>query len=282
MDHHLLSDGDLQWQAQLLANYSGHIFVSRALDNNPAHLVQTVIESSLVILALRAEVSDLKSQNSTLASESKQLEEEMEQMEDKHRDQLQKLAQTSRNRQSSSYRSASGSPPISNESEGSRVALHHPGWSATNSHHVDRGYWASMSLPSFNVHQRQLLKQEGDDLTPAEQLQLDWLDSDRHNTEVAARKQWQFDEEDRYLRAQMEGLTRDTQSQFQCGVCLDEQPEDVIARLEPCGHCFCRDCIRGYVGSKLAENRYPIVCPVCMTEGGKDDPGGALSCSVFE
>ena len=67
----LSSEDDLQWEAQLLANYSGHIFVSKGPDNSPAHLMQTVIESSLAIWACRAEISDLKAPNSTLTSESK-------------------------------------------------------------------------------------------------------------------------------------------------------------------------------------------------------------------
>jgi len=80
-------------------------------------------------------------------------------------------------------------------------------------------------------------------------------------------------EEDRRLRAQRDELAKNAQRQFQCGVCFEEQPQDSVARLDPCGHCFCRDCIRGHVGSKLAENRYPILCPVCMSKKGKGAPG---------
>ena len=114
MDNQLLSNRDLQWQAQLLANYSGHIFVSRGLDDNAEHLTQTIVESSLAILALRAEVVDLKFQNSTLTSENKRLEAEMEQMEDEHRQERRKLIQSSKNHSSNTYRPASESAPITN------------------------------------------------------------------------------------------------------------------------------------------------------------------------
>ena len=69
------SDNDLQWQAQLLANFSGHILVSSG--QIPVALTQTVTECSLTILALCAEVSDLKLQHSVLISENKRLESEL-------------------------------------------------------------------------------------------------------------------------------------------------------------------------------------------------------------
>jgi len=69
MDSQLMSKADPEWQAQLLANYSSHIFVSKVTqgpDTSSADLMQTVIESSLAILASRAEISDLKSHNAML------------------------------------------------------------------------------------------------------------------------------------------------------------------------------------------------------------------------
>jgi len=78
VDRRLLSDSDMQWQAQLLANYSGHIFVSKGTKQSPAHFTQTVVESSLAILALRAEVSDLKLRLSILTSENERLQAEVQ------------------------------------------------------------------------------------------------------------------------------------------------------------------------------------------------------------
>jgi hypothetical protein len=79
----------------------------------------------------------------------------------------------------------------------------------------------------------------------------------------------------------MTELEKHTQRQFKCGVCFDDHSEDGVARLDRCEHCFCRDCIRGYVRSKLAENRYPILCPVCIIDDAKSDPGSALPCSII-
>jgi hypothetical protein len=89
--------------------------------------------------------------------------------------------------------------------------------------------------------------------------------------ELAALMQLEFDEEG--LCEQQEELLKDIQCLFECGVCMDEQPEDYVTLLDPCGHKFCRDCTRNHIGAKLAEHCFPILCPVCMTEGGKSDPG---------
>jgi len=89
--------------------------------------------------------------------------------------------------------------------------------------------------------------------------------------ELAALMQLGFDEEG--LCEQQEELLKDIRCLFECGVCMDEQPEDYVTLLDPCGHKFCRDCIRNHVGAKLAERYFPILCPVCMAEEGKSDPG---------
>lgn len=274
MDNRLLSDGDLQWQAQLLANYSGHIFIPRASGNDPAHLLQNLIESSLVILALRAELSDLKSKNSTLVSENKRLEAEVERMEDEHDRERQRIIQ--------SYRFSTPVAPTqvgtSNPSMESQVAPYHFYRPPATFHHIGEN---SRSLVHSSPFDNRHPLPHGDDYAFAEQMQIDLLVSDQQSAQLAAQSQHDFDEEDRLLRSQRNDLARTAQRQFQCRVCFEEQPEDSVARLDRCGHCFCRDCIKGHVSSKLAENRYPILCPVCMTEEGSGDPGGVLLYSVL-
>ena len=70
VDSHFLTDSDMQWQAQLLAQYSGHVFIFNASGN---HLANADLQSSLATLEMRAEISDLNSRNSGLANENKQL-----------------------------------------------------------------------------------------------------------------------------------------------------------------------------------------------------------------
>lgn len=64
-----------------------------------------------------------------------------------------------------------------------------------------------------------------------------------------------------------------TQRRFECGVCMDVQPEDHITFLDPCRHTFCRNCIKNHIGSQLSEHRFPILCPVCEAEPGTTNPG---------
>lgn len=275
VDGRLLAEGDLQWQAQLLANYSGHIFISKG----PAHLMQTVIESSLAILAMRAEIADLRLQNSTLTTASKRMEAEMEQMEDERREERRRRIQSFKDQASSSYRPASASVQINNAVAGpSRLTLPLP---PAYSPRSDENFLLPLDDPFSDGHNGHPIGRNGNDTVLREQAQLD---PERENAEAAAQMQREFDEEDRRLRAQMEEITMNLQREFRCSVCLDEQLEDYVARLEPCGHCFCRNCIRTHVVSKITENRYPIFCPVCMaeTETGEGEPGGTWQCSPCE
>ncbi|KAL6309200.1 hypothetical protein BKA93DRAFT_425427 [Sparassis latifolia] len=93
------------------------------------------------------------------------------------------------------------------------------------------------------------------------------------DAEFAAEIQRQFDEEDRHLRGQDEKPANNVRRNFSCTVCLEEKPEDSVARLAPCGHSFCRECIRKHVSVKIDERRYAILCPMCMAEEGKGEYG---------
>jgi Ring finger domain len=214
VDRRLLSDSDLQWQAQLLGNFSGHTFVSKGADIFPAHMIPTITESSLAILALRAEVSDLKLQNSVLTSENKRLVEE-KRIEDEYRDaRIQIPYSLSKYHGSNGYLSRSVSARVGNATAG--------------------------PSPESNVQKRR--KPGG---------------KDRNRFEAK-------DERAKTIRRH-----------FECRICMEEHIEDSVARIDSCGHSFCRECVRDYVGFKLDENRFPILCPICMTGQGKGEPGSA-------
>ncbi|KAJ6485458.1 hypothetical protein C8R47DRAFT_539712 [Mycena vitilis] len=59
--------------------------------------------------------------------------------------------------------------------------------------------------------------------------------------------------------------------QFECAVCLETHSEQDAARVEPCQHTFCRDCMTGHVRARIGERQYPIRCPNCAAGG----PGSA-------
>jgi hypothetical protein len=85
----------------------------------------------------------------------------------------------------------------------------------------------------------------------------------------AMRLQYEFDSEDRALSAQRAELAKDAQRLFVCGICLEEMPDDSITRPDPCGHTFCRECLRGHVAARINEHRYPVLCPSCTANKGK-------------
>ena len=78
-----LQDGILQWQAQLLSNCSGHVFVPHSLDTTPAALWRAVLESGLAQLSMQAEIADLRSQNEFQATEQKRLDIKLKEVEER-------------------------------------------------------------------------------------------------------------------------------------------------------------------------------------------------------
>ncbi|KAJ1299563.1 hypothetical protein OPQ81_011970 [Rhizoctonia solani] len=52
---------------------------------------------------------------------------------------------------------------------------------------------------------------------------------------------------------------------FHCDICQDTEPEVDVAIVEGCGHRFGRECLKGFVSSKLSDGKFPIVCPTCAT-----------------
>jgi hypothetical protein len=56
---------------------------------------------------------------------------------------------------------------------------------------------------------------------------------------------------------------------FECCICMDEMPVYSIARIDSCGHIFCRECLRGHVVARLEERKFPILCPTCTVDKRK-------------
>ena len=92
------------------------------------------------------------------------------------------------------------------------------------------------------------------------------------SSQLAAMLQRQFDEEDHLLAAERAELAATAERVFDCGVCLDTLPEESIARMEPCGHSFCRECVRGLIVSQIKSRRFPVLCPTCTAEPRNNRP----------
>jgi len=56
---------------------------------------------------------------------------------------------------------------------------------------------------------------------------------------------------------------------------------DSIARIDSCGHTFCRECLRGHVSARIDEHRFPVICPTCIANKGKGkEKAGEVSQSL--
>jgi hypothetical protein len=81
-----------------------------------------------------------------------------------------------------------------------------------------------------------------------------------------------------YSRLRPSTLNPSPRRLFECGICMEEMPDDSIARPDPCGHAFCRECLRGHVTARLDEHRFPILCPTCTAGKGKGKGATSGTC----
>jgi hypothetical protein len=262
-DSNLLSLSGLQWQAQLLNHVSGHIFVSNGPPADMRGMQHTVVESSLAVLRLRAEVAGLTQKNERLAKENETLEGEVQRLDDAlsvERKKVVSLRAPSKIVQGSSAQHFTSLPLPSRLSNGiagpSRLAPLDSSSSSdkmtNNGRGRDAGAWSS---PYDTVK---------------EDIGHEWgLDSP--SSAVALKLQQSFDVEDLQLRDQMRTLAALLPHSFSCVICMEEQPVDNSVDLK-CNHSICRTCIRGHICSKIEEHRFPVLCPVCMTEKDNRQP----------
>ena len=122
----------------------------------------------------------------------------------------------------------------------------------------------SPDSPSASSSPGRALSNTGGPLTPPSGRD-DSLDSVLY----AMRLQHEFDKEDRALAAQRAELAKSAQRLFECGICLEKMPVDSVARLDPCEHTFCRECLRRHVSARIDEHRFPVLCPSCTADKGK-------------
>lgn len=298
IDEKLLSDPSLQWQTQLLANFSGLLFVAKNIrfDNDAIEAERAMVDSSLTILALQAEVSELKSRNASLQRDLQAAETKVEE----ERSNSYRPSSSSRSSKKSTepawtpaptkkkHRKKKGSsssssptdyrpgefnpilqliPTLMNKISGPPAPfIYYSGepaeWPPLPSRKPESpsgSYVTSKSSPSPSSR------------TPTPPVALD------HDIAVLYELQQEFDDEDFRLRTEREELTRYKQLIFTCPVCTDEFPEDFVARVPDCDHGFCRECLKTYTVSKLEEHRFPILCPSCVADDTGKQPGSKPS-----
>jgi hypothetical protein len=65
----------------------------------------------------------------------------------------------------------------------------------------------------------------------------------------------------------------------ECGVCLEVYDKSEVARMPDCAHTFCRNCLKYHVEIMIRERRFPILCPTCVLDRTRTDPGSKSSFS---
>lgn len=236
VDKRLLSDSSLQWQAQLLAHFSGHFYAPKDIPASPADIDRGIMESSIAVLALRAQVAELKSRNALLESSRDFLENQVQDMEDRLHQQAQIHSQ----------------PPPCN------CAQHVDESSPDTQPGHSNAQAGPSNLPAPSDTQRSYQTNN----------------IDQFGFEAAQLLQLEFDRENESLLHQREDLAGLEQMFFDCGICLEQHPVDDIARVDSCAHSFCRSCIRQYVQAELKEHHYPIFCPTCKCLTRQSEPCG--------
>lgn len=295
MDESIFDSDDFQWQAQLLSNCSAHVYVAKhqRKDHEDA-----VVQSSLAILTLRAQISELRHENETLGAGKKQLESEVGRLRTAVRQEEMNARQEVYSSPAAYAKRAIGrsfgqiSHAVAGPSRSSGASAN--GAQSSSAYNrstktlrtspVER---SRPARPAFSTSGAQSIFAHNPPPVPFKPQptydELDFYDTSSTDPDdlwfqtarVARQLQNDFDSEDQRLRQEQEELSRYIQVTFQCSICMDELPEDFVAKLDDCVHTMCRTCLREFVSSKIQEHRYPIFCPMCTISAEcKAQPGG--------
>lgn len=317
-DEDILRDVDVQWQAQLLGHCSGDVFVAAEAPPNGAKWAETALEASLQVLSLEAQVRELQEKAQSLEDDKKRIRQELVgvehdliQMDDmlrKEQEKNERLRQKYAPYQPQRNRWEPGptfSQGASQQTQGdssfwSYVWPKSGSGSSASGAAKDYGKAQSDSATRLNGNSQgegsthRGYKSRHHRETPRDQMRREDEAKRRSTAEptepakpvpdidpVAVQLQIHFDEENRELEQQMRDLQAIQPEFFDCGVCFEKFQEDHIARVDPCGHAYCRDCLRGHAVSRIDEHRYPVLCPLCTADRTRTDPPGGTCVRVF-
>lgn len=142
-----------------------------------------------------------------------------------------------------------------------------------------------LSVPTHEEPERLASKskstESNKDIELVEKLRLEELQR-AEDIQMAHRMQEQLNFENESLARQRRELEKFIQETFHCDICMDDLPRDDVIRIEGCGHETCRGCMMGYIGSKLEEHRFPILCPICVGKEKGEEPNRKWSYEFSE
>ncbi|KAF7800144.1 hypothetical protein EIP86_011389 [Pleurotus ostreatoroseus] len=241
------------------------MFVAKGIHVYSPEVMDALIDASLSMLLLQAKVSELESQCQTLELDNRQLAEENMKLEGRVEDLEEEVKRHVRRV------TFSQTVPIPTHTNGASTQPSSNGvskpFSATRGHLNDQPVASSSKTPIFSDPSLE------DDESFAARIQLEWQEQVEPGITLARQRQREYEEEDKRLRAQYESLKQEQPATYQCGICLEEEAEFSVAKIESCRHSFCRGCVLSYLRSKLAEHRFPIPCPICAMDRSEQEPG---------
>ncbi|KAF8967727.1 hypothetical protein BDZ97DRAFT_1656009 [Flammula alnicola] len=239
IDPKILADHTMQWQAELLSQFSGHIIVPSLPPSSLDNFDDILMEASKTILQLKVDLADSKRRESYLSTENHDLKAKVA-----HNEPYQGSRSDFKGKQKATHAELrSTSHFISSLSDRGR---HRTVNTATSVAHSFPRNHASHNPP------------QSDDMS-------------KPGIYLAMQLQNHYDEEDQRLTVEHAALGKKKQATFQCAICLEELQIDHIAQFASCKHSFCRDCLRTHVISTLNQRRYPILCPACSA-GNAHEP----------
>lgn len=285
-DSSLVTDQDMQWQAQLLGNFSGHLFVAqRAPQEDDASVWATAaMEASLETLAARVNETQLKTENERLKADVERLRGQLAVFRSPQR--AQRALRDSRHTSHSTH--AETPRPSRPDNFVYSLVPHGSGASGSRSYSSPS---SSQSYPNGNRADSSASQQRrgsnpsranplqpsseyfmlnGEDSKGKTRASYDGEDTANDDLALALAQQSLYDEESRLLQKERESLWH--AQPFTCNICFESHSREDVAQVEGCGHMFCRECIRGYVSAQLLQHLYPIACPLCIAERGEKDP----------
>lgn len=283
-DSSLLADRNLQWETQLLGNFSGHLFVApeaHPLQEDADYWANATMEASLEGLALKADNMQLKSENDSLKAELSRLRDPLVMVQEQRAQTFWRAAAHPKGarpskrdslvstlvQQGSSALAAARSYAYSLKQPSSQPQ---PGSSANSTSS------ASTSEPDIPLVAKAPPTKADSRSRNGKARALDDTYTDTANDlAFALAQQRLYDEEHRALEKEREKIL--LPQPFTCNICLDDHSHEDVAQVDGCGHLFCRDCIRSHVSTQLAQHLYPIVCPVCSAQKIEKGPTGELA-----
>ena len=274
-DESLLREQGLQWQAQLLTQCSGDIFVASDAVLNDKGWAEVALDASLQVISLRAQVRERESQTQELTNEKQRMQAEITSLE---RDLLRidNLLQRER------AKMGRYEQQLATLRDASKPASQREAQATPHSRQVAGYNWRPLSIwdswrPTGRTNEAFPTLGQHTPPPPPPPPKSE-PKPDREPTPdvdmVALELQLAFNEENEQLEAQMRELQRIQPKFFDCKICFEQHQEDNVAIVHPCEHAYCRACLLSYAASKIEEHRYPILCPTCTADPQGNAPGG--------